>query len=119
MNFLNKKINRFLYPLLWIAILSIILVGALSFGDPDFLLITLIVTLITIVFYLLFALISLWLIRNDLLAITASLSITYFTLYKIFRIMHWPGTLIFLSLGMLLGLAALVFVFMDRSGERK
>jgi hypothetical protein len=122
MKFIHKKINRFLLPLSGIFLINFLLACAMALPDlsdfSEILLVLLIVSIIAIIFYLIFALIFSRLIQNDLVAIFASLSASYLSVYKIFRIMHWPGTLIFLILGGVFAIVAIACTLLSRSGNK-
>jgi hypothetical protein len=125
MVFLDKKINRYLFPPL---LILAIIICYLCFSDlfrestnnPSFVLVAFLATSLPAIFlYFIFQFVSRKLIKNDLLSILICASFSFVIPGKMYRVMHWPGAIFQIYTGLVLAFLALVIFLAIKSISKK
>jgi hypothetical protein len=114
MTFMDKKINRYIIP----PFIILLLTGIFFFFSANnsnekkeyILFGVMIISVITILLYFLFQVITHFFLKNDLLSIFVCSAGSFTTSGMLFRIMHWPGTFMLLTVGSVLLIISFLLV---------
>jgi len=121
MKLLNKKINRYLLPILIILVFIIlpIIIYEFSFLTTSLGLFGILTFwILSLIMYLIFILTIGRLIKSDFIAITLNIGIAFVCIGYLFRIMHWPGAKIHLISGLFLFSLAVFFMLVKKNTNR-